>query len=143
MGKIKFILLVCFLTLSASCGKNNDITLTAEQSMAKQLELNTWKIVSVKVDGTDQTGLFNGFTIKFNASSYTTTGMTPVWARSGTWQFLVNSNAQVFTRDDGTNVTIENITDSSLVLSLTWNDASFGGGRFNSVVGKHIFTFNK
>lgn len=143
MYKRKLIFLLFTIAISSSCNKGQEAQLTDEQLMVQKIKLNTWTISSVQVDGIDQTSLFNGFTIKFSETTYTTTGTTQVWARSGTWQFVVNSNAQVFTRDDGINVTIENITDSSLVLSLTWNIASFGGGRFNSVDGKHIFTFSK
>jgi len=142
MNKNSLLLLFIVLLLLGSCSKKDNPVLSVEEVVAQKLELTTWKLGNVQVDGVDRSSLFNGFTIKFNSTNYTTTGTTTVWARSGTWQFNANSNALKFTRNDSIVVTIESITDSSLVLSLMWNESTFGG-RINSVAGKHIFTLTK
>lgn len=90
----------------------------------------------------DATNLFENFSITFTQTGYTTTGDTPVWARSGTWSFT-NDAGTVFKREDNVEVTIIEISKTAMKLSLQWNQTTYEDGRSNSLAGKHVFTFLK
>lgn len=90
----------------------------------------------------DITELFVNFTITFTETGYTTTGTTPVWARSGTWEFTSDDGTS-FEREDGLEVTIIEITETSLKLSLEWDETIYEEGRQAAYAGKHTFTFGK
>jgi hypothetical protein len=127
----------CFLF--SSCKENEE---TAPNETLALLSSGTWHIINVTVDGVERDDLFIGFTLTFLPETYTSTGGNPVWTSSGTWAFA-NSTSSVMTRDDGTMVTIASLTDTSLTLTLQWNQTTLGGGRINSISGKHVFEFNK
>jgi hypothetical protein len=65
-----------------------------------------------------------------------------VWPASGTWVFA-DGNAKTITRSDNLAVTITEVTDTKLVLTLTWATTTLGGGRVESVKGINVFTFAK
>ena len=95
----------------------------------------------VMVEGVNVSDLFKNFTITFTATGYTTTGTSPVWPRVDTWHFK-DDNATSFIRDsDGKEVTIK-VTDTTLEISLTW-DQTLYDGRTKSVAGRHVFTLTK
>lgn len=86
--------------------------------------------------------LFQNFSITFTASGYTTTGTTPVWARSGTWAFTDDSGTK-FRRNDNLEVNVLEISATTIKLSLQWNETTYEGGRSKSLAGLHTFTLNK
>ena len=131
-------IVISLLVLSA-CG---DSSPSATEITANQLKANTWRISSVMVDATDQTALFTNMTLSFTASEYTTTNGKAVWPASGTWSFTDNT-AKKIKRSDNVEVTIIEINDTSLKLSLNWATNSFGPGRVESVAGNHLFSFVK
>jgi hypothetical protein len=86
--------------------------------------------------------LFTGMTLKFTATNYTTTNGGVVWPASGTWTFT-DDIAKKIKRNDNLEITITEITDASLKLTLSWTAGTFGSGRVASVVGTHVFNFVK
>ncbi len=92
--------------------------------------------------------LFTDFTITFTSTgtggSYTTTGTTPVWPRSGTWTFA-DEEGLTFTRDDGMEITIVEITETGLKLSLEWTETTYEDptARAQSLAGTTVFTLSK
>lgn len=102
----------------------------------------------ITVNGTAVPELFENFTIKFTstgkAGTYTTTGTTPVWARSGTWAF-VGDDGLTFKREDNLVVSITDITATSLKLTLEWDATTYEdpSGRSNSLAGTTVFTLSK
>lgn len=86
--------------------------------------------------------LFENFSLTFTTTGYTTTGTTPVWARSGTWAFIDDSGTK-FRRNDNLEVTIIEISANTVKLSLQWNETTYEDGRSKSLAGLHTFTFNK
>lgn len=100
----------------------------------------------ITVNGVDVSSLFEGFSMKFTntgtGGSYTTTGSTPVWARSGTWSF-VDKKGNSFIRNDGVDVEVIAISNSSLTLSLEWPENTYENGRNNSLAGTTIFTLTR
>jgi hypothetical protein len=115
---------------------------TAQEVNRKKLMSGTWRVAEVKVDGVNQTSLFTGMTLQFTKDQYTSTNGDPVWPASGTWEFE-DAKATMISRDDGIFITIEAITNSELVLSLTWDENTYSGGRQKSIAGPHVFKFTK
>lgn len=114
----------------------------SEQDVVKtKLASSPWTLQSVTVDGVDQTAVYQGLTITFTATTYTTTKGGIVWPASGTWSFT-DDTATAIKREDGTEVKVE-ATDTSLKLTLTWAKTTLGTGRVESVKGLHVFTFKK
>ncbi len=134
---VSFALLIVSLVLLGSCEKGSGAVTPDEAALLKS---GTWKVKTVTVDGVDKLSLFTGLTITYSATSFNATNGEPVWPASGTWN--LNLDGTIITRGDGLNVAIENISETSLGLSLAWSKTTFGS-RTVSVVGKHVFTFRK
>jgi hypothetical protein len=81
-------------------------------------------------------------TLKFTATNYTTTNGGVVWPASGTWTFT-DDTAKKIRRNDNLEITLTEITDASLKLTLSWTAGTFGLGRVSSVAGIHSFNFVK
>lgn len=145
MKKISTFLFTAATIISAllvtSCKKSDDPQ--PETTRIKGLlKANAWRIQNVTVDATDQTELFTGLTLSFTDTNYTTTNGSVVWPASGTWNFT-DGTAKKVLRSDDVEVTIVEVTDSSLKLSLTWDTGTIGSGRALSVGGNHVFSFVK
>jgi hypothetical protein len=133
------ILLVTTLFIM-SCG--GDTPPSVAEVTTKKLVSNNWKVSSVQVDGADQTALYTGMILNFDATIFTTTKGEPVWPSSGTWTFTDNT-AETIKRNDDLEITIVEVTETSLKLSLDWATGTLGPGRAASVSGNHVFTFEK
>lgn len=120
---------------------------TAQEKALTMLTQNggNWSPSSVVVGTTDVTAeYFEGFTITFNADkTLSTTGTTPVWERQDTWNFKGESTNVITRGSDGKDVTIDELSDTKLVLSLEWDQTTTAPGRSKSIEGRHVFTFNK
>jgi hypothetical protein len=136
---VVLIALVFAFVLLAGC-KGDDPS--ASEIMTNQLTVNTWKVSSVTVDGTDQTSLFTNMTLTFTSASYTTANGGVVWPSSGTWTFT-DKTATSIVRNDDLEIDITEVTANSLKLSLTWARNTFEPGRISSVAGNHVFSFVK
>lgn len=129
-----------------SCDKKEDpppvAEKTAQEIVAEKMVAGNWPLTTITVDGEDASSLFQNFSITFTKTSYTTTGTSPVWARSGTWTFL-NQEGTTFKRDDGIEVAIEfSNSDKTMKLTLTWNQTTTGG-RTESIAGRHEFILTR
>jgi hypothetical protein len=143
---------VMLLCLVSSCKKDNEDP-APEPTEAEKIttlltakggkwnpspSLTNW----VMVEGVNVSELFKDFSISFTSTGYTTTGTTPVWARSGTWHFK-DTSSKIFIRDsDNKEVTIESISETTLRITLTWDQTTYGG-RQQSISGKHEFNLTK
>jgi hypothetical protein len=147
-------LTIVTLSFMACGGKGGDPTpITPEPTVKEQrTELliaggSSWSPSSsgIVVDGVDVTAdFFSGFTIKFDATTITTTGTTPVWATTDTWSFK-DDNANVIVRgSDSKEITITSISETELKLTLEWDQYTYEqGGRQKSIPGTYTFTLNK
>jgi hypothetical protein len=139
----KGILSISILTVTTlffvSCGGDAP---SAAEVTTKQLVSAGWKISNVQVDGTDQTALYTNMSLSFSATTFTSSNGAPVWPGSGTWVFTDNT-AKTIKRNDEVEMTIVEVTETSLKLSLYWATGTLGPGRTASVSGKHVFTFVK
>ena len=136
------------LVFIMSC-KSDEPTLTPEQRVTKILTDNGGKwslpaVAGVTVDGLDVTqDLFKNFSITFGEGTLTTTGTTPVWLRQDTWSFKDESATVIIRGQDGKEVTISEITDDQLILTLAWDKETFEGGRVKSIKGTYQFALEK
>ena len=142
MRKIKYGISIALMLCSVAWYGCKDNGPTVTEVTTQQLTSHPWKVSVVTVDAVDKTSLFTNMTLTFTASGYTTTNGGPVWPASGTWKF-VDGAARKIIRNDDLEITITEITDTSLKFSLTWNANTFGSGRTSSVAGNHLFTLTK
>ena len=136
-------LLLVILALTSCGGGGGDPTPTPvskQDEVKAKLTSPTWKMQSVTVDGADKTTLYKDLTLKFTASGFTSTNGGAIWPATGTWTFT-STEATAIKRDDGLEVKLQEVTDASLKLGLTWSKTTLG--RVESVSGAHVFSFGK
>ena len=143
-----FTVLAIVSIMLSSCGSDPEPPQPTEEERVTQLLSSAkWKPATatgwVTVEGVDASELFVDFTITFTATGYTTTGTTPVWPRTDTWKFLSGSTTVLVRDSDGLQVTITSVDETTLKLSLFWNQETYEGGRSRSIMGKHEFSFSK
>jgi hypothetical protein len=154
MKHSNYLLIMALLAVVFACKNDDGPDPVPPTEAEKRLEIliagnGTWNLPTTGgvtlADGSgslDITELFENFTVKFTEAGYTTTGTTPVWARSGTWEFKDDSG-DVFVREDGLEVTVIEITETSLKFSLEWDQTTYEEGRPRSLAGTHTFTLGK
>lgn len=101
-----------------------------------------WKMSSVTVDGADKTSIYKDLKLTFTGTGFTSVNGGAVWPASGTWEFT-SAEATSIKRNDGVEVTLQEVTATGLKLALTWSKNTLGPGRVKSVSGQHIFSFGK
>lgn len=122
-----------------SCG-GSDPELSEVERKTAIMTKSTWKLNDVLVDGVDQTDVYDGLTIKFSGTGFTTTNGGLVWPATGTWNFKDDLGTTI-TRSDGVEIEVAEISDVKLVLTFTWDKTTIGPGRIGSLSGAHKFTF--
>ena len=139
------IILTCFLSF-ISC-KNDDSPSVTEVERVKNLLIgNTsigtqWNVASVTVDGIDYTDEFVGLTLTFSEGSVTSTNGKAVFDSSDSWAFTDESASIISTGSTGLQITIQNISNNSLVLSFILDEDVYG--RSEAVAGENVFTFTR
>ena len=133
--------LVLALLLSLPGCTNKDELTTKEAVTTMLTSAQAWQEPSVTIDGVDYSDLYKNFQIKFDESTYTSSGGAPVWAAAGTWVFI-NEEATLMKMDGVREVEIT-VKDDFLELSFQWEENSFEPGRINSVKGKQKFKLKK
>jgi len=139
---ILYLLPVVLMVMLSGLMSCDDDEPTAQETATNLLTSSTWKIKTVSVDATDRTSVYPGLALTFTATGYTTTNGGVIWPASGTWSFK-DQTATVITRNDGLEITIQELTETSLKLSFNWTKTTLGSGRVQSVSGLHILTFSK
>jgi len=158
MTRFNSILALIFLCLAIvsfqGCKSNSDDPIPEPQTSEQEKVIailtggtGTWLPAaasnSVTVAGFDVTEeFFSDFTIRFSGTQLFTTGTTPVWLRNDTWQFKSGTANIIIRGQDSREVTIENISETELKLSLKWPLTTFGG-RSKSLPGNYVFTLKK
>jgi hypothetical protein len=131
---------ICFL---ANCSGDSDPKQSKTEKVTALLTSGTWSLQTVLVDGIDQTEIYEDLTLTFTEDAITSTNGRVVWAESDTWQFTDDTATEI-ERGDGLHITLEEISNNTLVLTLTWDDTTFEtGGRTSSLAGVHTFTFDQ
>ena len=122
---------------------------TPEYELRLQEMATTWTATDVQLDGDNVTDGFSGFTLTVtNAYGYSASGATrspQPWPASGTWDFdgagTDNVNINKVIRDDGLEISIDAISESSLILSFNFVEGTHDSGRTEAVSGNWTFTF--
>lgn len=135
---IQLSIVLCFALLSCD---NEEAPTPAEQITKMLTSTEAWQEPSVTIDGVDYSDLYKNFQIKFDESTYTSSGGAPVWAAAGTWVFI-NEEATLMKLDGTRDVEIS-VTDEFLELSFQWEENTFEPGRVKSVKGKQKFKLKK
>lgn len=125
----------------SSCG-GDEPGISKQDDVRGKLISSTWKISSVTVDGTDKSSVYPNLSVTFTSTGFTTLNGGVVWPSTGTWTFT-SDDATAIARNDGLVITIQEISNTSLKLGLTWNKNTIGPGRLESVSGQHVFSFGK
>ena len=136
------ILAVVAIGSLSNCGDDEPTLPSKQEEVTEILTGSPWKINTVSVNGTDKTLTYKDLGLTFTETGFTSADGEPVWPASGTWSFT-SAEATSFTRNDGLVVTIQQATETSLKLALTWNKTTLGSGRTQSVSGSHVFSFGK
>lgn len=145
------VVIVSIMVLTGCKGSSGDdpIPQTSEQEKVTAILTSgtgTWSPSAnnaILVEGIDVTEeFFSDFTIRFTTNQLFTTGTTPVWLRQDTWHFQSESSTIMIRGQDNKEVTIENISESELRISLDWAHTTFGG-RTRSLPGRYTFVLNK
>lgn len=139
--------LMIILLSTSGCKKDDDPSPAEVQTTALS---STWVIGSsgfVTLDGSDVTSYFSQFELDILADySYSTIGGNKPnpWPASGKWSFLENSdgslNLNKLVRDDGLEITIEELTSSTLRISFIHNESVHQSGRTDGVSGLYVFS---
>lgn len=143
-----FVTSILAIGLTMSC-KPDEPTLTTEQRVTKILTENGGKwnlpaVAGVTVDGLDVTqDLFPGFSITFGEGTLSTTGTSPVWLRQDTWSFKDESGNVIIRGQDNKEITISEITNDQLILTMEWEHDTFDDGRSKSIKGTYQFALEK
>jgi hypothetical protein len=140
-SKVFFSLLVIIVPsfLFQHCG---DDPVKESDRVEKLLTTGTWNIQSVTVGGVNKNELFTYFTLRFSDGGFTANDGEPVWPASGVWSF-VDEKAKAIVRGDGIVVTLDEITETSLIISMDWDQTTLAGGKSKSIQGSHVFVFGK
>lgn len=140
IGSSLIMLLIVGLGTLNSCKKDDP---QPETERVQQLLVSgNWQIQSVLVNETDQTASFSGLTLSFTATNYSTTNGKIVWPASGTWKFSDNSATKI-TRDNSLEISLIEVTPTSLRMSFINPTTTIGTGRLSSTSGEHEFHFTK
>ncbi|QSE97722.1 hypothetical protein [Fulvivirga lutea] len=100
----------------------------------------TWNIQSVTVGEVDYTDEFSGLSLTFSDGGVTAENGRAVFESTDSWSFN-DESATSFTTGLGLNVTIQGITQNSLVLRFVLDETILG--RQDAVAGENIFTFTR
>jgi hypothetical protein len=142
MSKLQSCLCVIVMTLIVSCGGDSNKNDPGPDTKAL-LTSGIWKMNDVSVDGVNRNDLFTNFTLTFTATGFfAAANGDPVWPLSGTWAFS-SADQTTFTRSDGVEVAISDVSENELTLELTWNKTTLGGGRGSSTMGNYTFVMEK
>lgn len=139
-----FSVFLVFALLLSSCSEEPSVPQLTQQEQTRLILVSSpWKMTKVTVDGFDQTNVYRDLVLTFLNTQYSSVNGKGVWPESGFWNFD-NTEATAFLRSDGVRVEIQSITESSLRLSLDWDETTFiTTGRTKSLEGQHIFEFGK
>lgn len=150
MKKLKNLAFLLILGIIAtSCGEDPPPP-PSEEEVQTALLAQSWAVGTdandITLDGQDEIGNWDGFTVVFSANgTYTasnvSTGREVVWPTSGTWVFqgLTGADLNTIIRDDGVNI---NIAVSETTLKMSFNYTA-PGGRTSGTDGEWVFNMGR
>jgi hypothetical protein len=136
---------VIALTAMLKITSCSDDEVGASETTLNKLTAHNWDLSRVTVGGVDQTSLYPDLSIQWTKDkTLSTTNGGTIWPSTSNFSFTDNTAKTLLVQlknGENTEVTIETLTDSELVISLHWNETTFGQGRSKSIEGDHIFEF--
>ena len=135
---VLLVVLTGTMTWLTSC-KNDDDGVDPRTQQINDLTA-TWQMSAVTNDNNDVTDQFTGFTLTVDGLNYRTQNGGNPWPASGTYDFK-GDDLNILIRNDGAEITIDELTATSLVLSF--NFSSVTGGRTSGVTGDFTFSLTK
>ncbi len=143
---LSFIILAGVLQLMA-CDDGGDAPAPTEAQKVTALLVgssasgSTWSLSSVFVDEVDYTEVFDGFTMAFTETGVTTSNGTVVFEATDGWDFKDAATAAQIVTDSGLELTINELTETTLVFSFEFDETIYG--RTSAVGGNNVFTLNR
>lgn len=135
--------LILHTTVTVTSCKGDDPSATEKN--LNRLTAHHWQLTKLTVDGVDKTSLFIGLTLQWNRdNSFGVIDGGAMWPSAGSWSFTDGSAQTLFVslnNTDDAEVTIETLNNTSLIISLFWDETTLGEGRVRSVEGDYIFEF--
>ena len=133
-----YMLIIAMVAFTFSCKKK---TPEPDQKTIQLGKLSaSWSLTQVMNDNLDVTDQYTGFTLTIDQLTYTTQQGGNPWPSSGTYDFK-GDDLSVLVRNDGAELTIDELTSSTLILSF--NYTSLSGGRTAGVTGDFTFSLTK
>lgn len=130
---------IAAVSLMSGCGGGVQAETEAER-VNRLLAAGQWTLDNAVVDGVNRTDVYNGFKVTFTAAGFTTANGGAIWPASGTW--TLNDAATTLTRNDNVVITIDELSETELVIGFTNSKTTFKPGRALSVGGDHTFTLS-
>ncbi len=131
------LILLGMMACLSSCGKDDGPNATTVQ--LNKLSA-TWNIGSVQNDGVNVTSQYTGFKLTIDEQNYTTQNGGNPWPSSGTYEFD-GTDLMSLIRSDNAEISIDEITDNSLILSFNFNSVS--EARVDGITGDFTFSLTK
>ena len=141
---VAIVSLVLILGVTAGCSDddNTPVDIVDVVNVFDLISAAEWKVSEVRVDN-DISTLYTGMILNFGEGTYTSTNGGAIFLSSGTWVFQ-SVDADKMTLDNEIEIDIQEISETSLVLSLDWTKNTIGtGGKDESISGNHVFSFTK
>ena len=138
-----------FIVLLISCDRDGGDDPGPNAATFEEKLAGTWSMSSVKIDGSDVSSDFSGFSINFDANlNYTiSNGGTIFTQTSGSWGTSSSNDtgATGFLNGITNQVTLAFSNENkTLTLSFTVDNSTFGlGGRGDGLGGNYVFVLNK
>jgi hypothetical protein len=130
--------LVSALFFFSACGGEKE---TAEEIFMKKLAKN-WQMKAADYKGKDVAISFPGLAINIGTAKaiIAQNAVPPMWKSASTFTLLEDGNSFMLNRNDGLVITVDELTETRLVLSFLF-DAAALSGRTSSVKGEFVFEF--
>ena len=128
-------------TLSACGGDDTPTPVTDPTTEVIKALGKSWTATSVSLDDADVTGDWAGFALTFlQSQGYSATNLSAesilVWPVSGSYTFPNANNANQILRNDGVQMTLSNVTETSATLSFRITGRT---GRTDGLIGEWVF----
>jgi len=128
------LLIIGFLT---SCGPDDAVELSTAQELAFEKLAGEWTLKngegSIKLGGADISVNYPGFSLSYDDGAYSTTNAGTLFRATGTWEWQ-DEEARVILLDDGKEVTLVDLTETSFTFSFNYT----GGGERAGLPGDYI-----
>lgn len=136
------LVLMAGITLFSACGGDPEEP-SKEKQFLNKLSI-TWNLESATVGGKDVTESFPGLSLSVSADkTYSVTNpVSPIWTASGIFTLEEVPNSDLFNiiRDDGTIITVTELTETTLKYKFPYTAPH---GRIKGVSGEYEFVMIK